>query len=99
MSNKIYKIYTLSNVNKPEEIRYIGITKMSLKGRLSCHVCLAKTEPYNHRTNWVNKNKNKILIQEIDSSNDLKKCLELEMHYIKLFKSFGAKLINSTNGG
>ena len=36
------KIYTLSSSRNPNEIRYVGKTKQTLKRRLQGHICCAK---------------------------------------------------------
>jgi hypothetical protein len=92
------KIYALLDP-KTKEIRYIGLTISSLKGRLSHHIHAAKTRERTHRTNWIrslNEKPEIILIDEIISDK-----IEwwLEEYWINQFKSWGFNLVNSTNGG
>lgn len=98
----IHKIYALSSSNNPQNYRYIGQTTQKLNRRLSNHISEAmRNKRFNHRVNWIRKQlklNNVIIITELDEvSSEIWK--ETEINYIKLFKSFGAKLINSTNGG
>ena len=103
------KIYTLSSTRNPDNIRYVGKTKQTLKRRLSQHLLDAKN--YRKLENFKNYNYNwicheldddyEILIQEIDSlefeeSEDWK---WLEQYWISQMKIWGFKLTNLTEGG
>lgn len=93
-------IYGLSSSNNPEQIRYIGQTSNSLQRRLIMHKSKAKIET-NHRACWIRselKKGNDIIISYIDSADE-NNWAEKEINYIKQFKSFGAKLVNTTIGG
>lgn len=82
-----------------DEIRYIGQTKFSLEKRLKEHIRDNKT---NKRTSWIKSLISNGLIPEISLIDEYKTrddANEKEIHYIKLFKSFGAKLVNDTVGG
>ena len=69
------KIYTLSSSRNPNEIRYVGKTKQTLKRRLQGHICCAKKAKLegkvtNHTYNWINHELelgNTIIIEELDS--------------------------------
>lgn len=101
MSQKIYSL----KLNNSDEVRYIGQTNVSLCRRLNGHKSETayKTKynkPLNHKDNWINKYKDIIeiiLIEEFEGSQ--KELDEKEINYIKLFKSFGARLLNFRDGG
>ena len=98
--NKTYKIYGLHKHNS-DIIRYIGITGNSLKRRLSQHIYDRKLK-VSHKNNWIRgiyNNGESINIILIDEVRGIKEARMAEIEYIKLFKSFGAKLVNGTNGG
>lgn len=69
------KIYTLSSTREPNNVRYVGKTKQSLKRRLNGHLCDAKKAKSEgrftiHNYNWINKELSEgytIIISEIDS--------------------------------
>lgn len=93
-----YKIYSLRSPES-DNVRYIGYTKKSLEKRLKGHL----GDSYNsYKVNWIKGLKANNLIPIIEliedgiSEDDVK---QKEIHYIKLFKSFGAKLVNGTLGG
>lgn len=98
--------YTLSSSADPENIRYVGKTKQSLKRRLQGHLCCAKkkTDLSNHNYNWINKERslgNEILIREIETitcDNDEYWKL-LEKYWICQFKIWGFNLTNIREGG
>lgn len=94
----MYKIYTLSLISEPEIVRYVGLTKRSLRQRLWQHTHYAKVSK-NKRANWIGKHKGDILIKEIDFCNSVEEANKLEVNYIKLYKACGANLINGTDGG
>ena len=80
-----------------DQIRYIGKTN-NLSKRIGDHI----TEKRKHRkNNWIKKLHREglkpelVVIDQCDESN----WKEFEIHYIRLFKSFGARLLNKTNGG
>lgn len=96
----IFKIYTLSSSEFPENIRYVGQTINTLNKRLIMHKHKSKKET-NHRACWIRsvyKNGFEVLINEIDIVTE-DDWAEKEIYYIKLFKSFGANLVNFSNGG
>lgn len=94
-------IYTLSN---PTDglVRYIGRTKGSLHTRLIQHLSDARTGKRNNkRICWIKSLMNKNIhpvIEEIDSVPENQVSF-FEKHYIKLYKSIGAVLVNDTEGG
>lgn len=96
IQNISVKIYALVCPNSGN-IRYIGITKRSLKVRLSEHM---KERHVNKRCSWIRSLKNNnlkpeiILLDEVSSDYDF-----WEQHYISLFSSFGFNLVNGTLGG
>ena len=96
-----HKIYFLSSSDNPEEIRYIGFTKLSLDKRLYFHI---KGSKYgnSHKNNWINKilnEDNTILISLLEDGLNEKNVREKEIFYIKNHKNKGYKLVNGTFGG
>jgi len=96
------KIYGLSSSENPEDIKYIGYTKLSLKERLRGHRDDAIRKKYKKAT-WIKSLQNKgfnVIISLIeDNIPTLEEMQEKEIQYIKIFKSLGAKLKNTTDGG
>jgi len=92
-------IYTLSHPIT-EEIRYIGKTnniEKRLRSHLSNHQLLDKTK----KNNWIISLLRDNLIPKIEvldetTDNNIN---ELEIFYISLFKSWGFRLLNMTDGG
>jgi hypothetical protein len=82
-----------------KQIRYIGVTKYSLKKRLNEHLRENKSKTYKQK--WIKSLLNKglkpniVLICLTDESN----WIEAEKYYIKLFKTNGFKLTNTSEGG
>ncbi len=106
---KIYRIYSLASSENPELIRYIGYTgEKNPRDRLWGHTYESrrskrKNLKRTHKINWVNSilEKGYKIIQEILEDNIISE-IEVknkEIQYIKLFKSFGAYLVNETIGG
>ncbi len=97
----IYKIYYLSSSGSPENFRYVGLTKNSLKRRYSGH--LLKTK-YNdtHKDRWI-KREHKlgftILIKLIEDGLTENNVEERERFHIKLLREKGFDLTNLTDGG
>lgn len=77
-------IYTLSNPENFDDVRYIGKTN-NLKGRLKRHMSKDHL-----KDSWTSKNKWLLYLKNID---------DLEKHWIAQFKSWGFKLKNETEGG
>jgi len=92
-------IYTLSHPIT-EEVRYIGKTnniQKRLRSHLSNHQLLDKTK----KNNWIISLLRDNLIPKIEvldetTDNNIN---ELEIFYISLFKSWGFRLLNMTDGG
>jgi hypothetical protein len=103
MEDNSFKIYSLSDPREPEKVRYIGQTCKSLKTRLSRHIDKVKREyPRNHRVCWINsllKEGVKPIIYLIEDDLSKNDAFIKEQHYIKIFKSFGCKLVNTSEGG
>lgn len=92
------KIYGLVCPNS-KQIRYIGVTKHSLEKRLNEHIREGKSKTYKQK--WIKSLINKglkpyiVLICLTDEAN----WIETEKFYIKLFKTNGFKLTNTSEGG
>ncbi len=90
-------IYTLTDPETKMD-RYIGYTTVCLKDRYKKH---CNDKKCTHKTNWIKSLKEKGLKPEmiiLDTvPND--EVQFWEMHYISLYKSWGIKLVNTTNGG
>ena len=105
----IVTIYTLSSSRNPEEIRYVGKTKQSLKRRLQGHICSAKKSKEtncttNHNYNWINyemKLGNKIIINYVDEMEfeETENWDWFEIYWIQQFKVWGFNLTNIKKGG
>lgn len=81
-----------------QEIRYIGKTIKKLEYRLVEHLC---EKSNNKRKAWIrslDKLGLKPIIEEIDFC-DWKESSFWEIHYISLYKSWGCRLTNMTEGG
>lgn len=99
--------YTLSSSEDPNNIRYVGKTRQSLKRRLQGHICSASKNKdcvSNHNYNWINKEISKgntIIISEIETikcdTDDYWKLLE--KYWICQFKTWGFDLTNIREGG
>lgn len=95
-------IYMLADPRKPEVARYIGKTRKLLIERLVEHLEESETKSTNnHRVNWIKSLLAINIVPEIYLIAIVKKkeWQKMECHYIKLFKSFGARLTNGTPGG
>lgn len=105
----IITIYTLSSSRNPEEIKYVGKTKQTLKRRLQGHICSAKKSKLNnyvtnHNYNWINKEielGNEILIDYVDEMEfeEGEKWDWFEIYWIQQFKNWGFDLTNIKKGG
>ena len=103
------KIYTLSSSRNPNEIRYVGKTKQTLKRRLQGHICCAKKakaegKVTNHTYNWINHELelgNTIIIEELDSMEfeENESWDWLEIYWIEQMKIWGFSLTNIRPGG
>jgi len=80
-----------------EQIRYIGKSNKPKK-RYTNH--LNDKNDY-HRNRWINKLKSLGLKPMLVIIDEVDECFweEFEIKYIRLFKSFGADLVNTTGGG
>lgn len=101
MSDKTYCIYGLREKGS-ESIRYIGATSMHLSDRLKSHRCIKSIRRFNKKAEWVKSIKEaggKLEIVLIEDNLNESGAFAKEIHYISLFKSFGATLTNMSNGG
>jgi len=97
---KTAKIYSISDPST-KSIRYIGKTEMTLEKRLYYHFREIKTTKNKHKKHWFEKFSNsddKPIIKLIDIV-PLEEWQFWEKHYISLFKSWGFRLLNYTEGG
>lgn len=94
-------IYTLEDPTT-NEIKYVGVTKRSLKKRWYDHCSTYYLKKVNHKTaNWIKSlkaNNLKPIIQELAIVDDDNR-YEEEIFYISLLKSWGFNLKNHTDGG
>lgn len=91
------KIYTLSNP-VTNEIKYVGQTKKSLAERLRNHL---KSKEKVYRVYWINSLKMNGVVPKIEliEEVDEKDASATEIFWISIFKSWGFKLCNLTDGG
>ena len=88
------KIYILIDPNT-NKIRYVGMTKLSLKHRLSLH--LKEKLKVTHKSHWINslkRNKQEPIIQQIDSSNNLEELCNKELYWIQYYLNEKESLTN-----
>lgn len=92
-------IYALS-CPLTSNVRYIGKTN-NLNKRLSSHLCKSNLKKTTHKNNWINSllNKNMKPIISILDIVPIDEWEFWEKFWIELFKTWGIKLTNSTNGG
>lgn len=100
---KIYQFYVLSSSNEPNNIRYVGVTTVSLQRRLIQHRNKAKSAKYRmlpvHKWMYsVYKKGFDVLINKIDECDE-SKWEEKEQYLIKKYKDQGYKLMNLDKGG
>ncbi len=95
-----YKVYILRTIDDTTP-RYVGITTGMLNTRLVKHIHDIKRKACKniHKKNWLAKNKENIIIEQIDSSSTIQDLKEKEIFYIKKFREDGINLFNATNGG
>ncbi len=96
-----YKIYYLSDSKNPNEIRYIGLTKLSLDKRLYFHI---KNVNYgnSHKNNWIKNILNsgyEVYIELLEQKLTEQEARDKEIFYIKEYNKKGYKLVNGTFGG
>ena len=93
-------IYTLSNPIS-SEIRYVGVTKRTLKKRMRQHIHDAKTGVMTHKSNWIRqllKEHRRPIIDIIDIVPEYDWAF-WEQYWIAQLKSWGFRLVNETMGG
>lgn len=84
-----------------KEIRYIGVTSLSLSQRLSQHIWDSKNK-LSHKSNWIKSVYNSTgefpTIEELDVVDDGDWEL-MEQYWISQFKTWGISLVNTHLGG
>lgn len=103
------KFYTLVSSAYPNDIKYVGKTKQTLKRRLQGHLtqarrCLKLGIYTNHNYNWINQQLSRgyeIIIEEIETINceDNETWKNTEKYWIAQFKEWGFYLNNISEGG
>lgn len=91
------KIYLLRDP-RDNSIRYVGITRMTLRDRLLHHVRIARSGEKTHRASWVRHliSFNLIPIIELIEENSN---FDREVYWIKYYRDQGHDLVNTTEGG
>lgn len=91
------KIYTLSHP-LTNEVRYVGQTRKTLKERLRGHL---KCQDKVYRNFWIKKLLNEGLKPKIELIEEVPEDIgsETEIYWIEMFKMWGFKLYNLTEGG
>ena len=96
-------IYTLCDSGLPGVIRYVGQTANSLEERLRGHLKQAiKQQKKSHKCDWIRKVYSEgrtILISTIAYASTTAEIDELEIRYIRTFRSLGFDLTNHAPGG
>ncbi len=96
---EIYKIYGLINKNVPNDIKYIGYTRLSIEKRLHAHKTITLHGKYKNAY-WIKKYKNDVdIILLEDNILSLDEACEKEIFYIELYNHLGFNLNNTTKGG
>jgi hypothetical protein len=95
------KRFCVYSLNDPDTglVRYIGITGRPLKERFQEHF---KANTKTKKSSWIKSlkfNHKRPSIELIEGGLSEMECKEKEIQYIKIFKSFGARLVNGTDGG
>lgn len=103
INNKTGTIYALIDPNT-NLVRYIGQTYCNVKKRYNQHIYQWKREKgkIRHSTAWIKslaKMNQKPILEIIEEDVDIKYLNSKEIHYIRFFKSIGAKLCNHSIGG
>jgi len=93
-----YKVYGLFDVSD-NIIRYIGFTGIPVEKRLQKHVFENGNTKKNNWIKSVKSRGSKVGVRVIEFFSDRDSAIKAEVKYIKLFKSFGARLVNGTDGG
>lgn len=94
-----FHVYALVDPATPSEVRYIGYTRQVLGRRLSRHL---RSNGRTHKDNWIRSLLSagrRPTITELASGATMSEALELERHYIALYRASGARLTNATEGG
>lgn len=100
-----FKIYSLSSSEKPDVVRYIGMTQRPLNERLRQHKSSSKKEK-NHKAYWIKKTITlgfEIIISIIENEVPESIVDQKERFYIKLYRQLcndlGIVFTNSESGG
>jgi hypothetical protein len=95
-------IYTLSNPNNINDIRYVGKAN-NIEIRFTNHIirCQTLLDTHTHKCNWITKLKKEKLepIIEIIDEVNVSEWPFWEKYWISQFKSWGFNLVNGTEGG
>jgi len=96
---KYINIYTLSSVDNPNEVKYVGVTKYKPSYRLSSHIYEAKNKPdITPKTKWVNEIRFKLVQNVIDVVEE-RDADFWEKYWIGKMTALGFNLVNSNKGG
>jgi len=96
---KYINIYTLSSVDNPNEIKYVGVTKYKVSYRLSSHIYEAKKKPdMTPKTKWINEIGFKLVHNVIDVVEECDAGF-WEKYWIGQMEAWGFNLVNSNKGG
>jgi hypothetical protein len=94
---KLFSVYTLSSP-EDNQVRYVGITCLPLKRRLSNHLCSGNP----HKLNWVLKLRNQNLtpiIEPVYTNLTFEQATEFEIQFINHLRDSGVDLLNKSTGG
>ena len=97
---KKYTYYLLRSNQSIDDIRYVGVTTVSLKVRYSGHKYASKTKNYPIYNWWRKRVKQgfKIIIEPIET-NFQGNWEEQEQYWIRHYKQMGFDLLNVSKGG
>lgn len=94
----MFTVYTLEDADT-QEIRYVGLTRTSLKRRLSGHKRTARCGSNRRVYNWLRKCQKIPSIKALETHASLHEAQEAEKFFIAYFKYVGVRLTNLTEGG
>lgn len=90
-----YTVYALSTKNNPEDIFYIGRTRLKLKRRLASHmVDLNRDVPISIKISGLLKTGLDVIITPIETELDRNDAPEIEKYYIEQLVLSGIDLMN-----
>ena len=102
MKDKIYTFYTLSSMDEPKRVRYVGVTSNTLEKRFQSHKGSARgkrrSQPVHQWMYSKYKNGFDIICKQIDQCFE-DEWQEKEKYWIAYYRKIEPELLNLQNGG